>query len=145
MGRLVSRLFVLLVLLSLALALGATGVYGTWWYGVIGAGIFAVFLMGAAGLIPSAMSRLREDQRRTGSALLQAFGALCVLEVLIMGLVVWAYGNRSLSGNNAYEVLGLLIFLGLIGVGIQGAIATAARFAYVRNQEHQPTNRRLTH
>ena len=143
MLRLALRLFFLLVLFSAALAFGATGVYAEWWYGLIGAGIFVVFLGLAPLLINSAMARLPEVDRKGGAALLQAFGALCGLEVLVMGLVTWCYGNRSLSDNNAYQALGLIIFLALLGIGIMGAIGALARFAYVHNQDHRPINRRV--
>lgn len=131
----------LLVLFSAALSFGAVGVFGTWWYGLIGAGIFVVFLALGGLLVPSARKQLPEEDAKPGAALLQAFGALCMAELLVMGLVTWAYGNRSLSGNNAYQALGLIIFLGLLGVGIQGAIATLAYFAYVWNKAHPPRNR----
>jgi len=51
-----------------------------------------------------------------------------------MALVSWVVGNRTLYENNAYQVLGLLIFLGLLGVGVQGVLVTAARFVYIRNR-----------
>ncbi len=143
MLRLAFRLLFLLLLFSAALAFAATGVFGEWWYGLIGAGIFVVFLGLAPLLINSATARLSEVDRKSGAALVQAFGALCGLELLVMGLVTWAYGNRSLSGNNAYQALGLIIFLALLGIGIMGAIGALARFAYVHNQDHHPINRRV--
>jgi hypothetical protein len=143
--RLALRLLFLLLLFSTALAFGATGVFSDWWYGVIGAGIFVLFLGLAPLLINSASARLPEVDRKSGAALLQAFGALCVLELLVMGVVTWAYGNRTLSDNNAYQALGLIIFLAMLGVGIMGAIGTLARFAYVHNQDHRPINRRVAH
>lgn len=143
--RLSGRLLVLALLLSAAVALAAAGVFAAWWYGVIGGGLFVLFLASGGLLVPSARSRLREGEARSGAALLVAFGTLCTLEVLIMGMVTWAYGNRTLAGNNAYQALGLVIFLSLIGAGIGGTVVTLARFAYLWSREHPPLERGAAH
>lgn len=140
MGRLVARLFVLLVLFTLSMALVATGIFAaTWWLWVIGLGVLVVFVALGGLLVPSAQRQMPHDRIKSAAALLQAFGSVCAAELLGMGLVTWCYGNRSLSGNDAYQALGLIIFLGLLGVGVQGTIATIARFTYVYNHPADPS------
>lgn len=135
MGRLYNSLFVLLLVFSAAMSFVTLGVYASqWWWSVIGVGILVVFVALGGLLVPPAQKAIPPAQRSTASAALQAFGAFCGLELFVMAIVCWCIGNRTLHDNNAYQALGLLIFLGLVGVGIQGALATIARFVYVRNQ-----------
>ena len=65
---------------------------------------------------------------------MQLFGAFLMTEFLVMALICWILGNRSLHGNNAYQTLGLLIFLALLGAGAQGIIVTFSRWLYFRNE-----------
>jgi hypothetical protein len=132
--RLAFRFSLLLLLFALAMAFVALGVFSQWWYALIGAGVLAVFIALGGLLVPSARGRVRQRDVKAAAALSQAFGAWCALLFLVMALVTWCYGNRYLHGNSAYEALGLIIFLGLLGVGIQGALFTLVRFAYVHNQ-----------
>lgn len=135
MGRLYNSLFVLLVVFSTAMSFVTLGVYvSQWWWSVVGVGILVVLAGLGGALVPPARKALAPEQAKTAAAALQAFGALCGLEVFIMAIVCWCVGNRTLDANNAYQALGLLLFLGLVGVGIQGAIGASARFVYVRNR-----------
>lgn len=135
MGRLYGSLFVLLMVFSTGLAFISDGVYaGLWWVSVIGVGILVVFAGLGGALVPPARKALPADQSKTAMALLGAFGAVLGAEFFTMALFCWIIGNRTLAGNNAYQALGLLIFLGLLGVGIQGAIGAIGWFAYVYNR-----------
>lgn len=135
MGRLYNSLLVLLVVFSAAMSFVALGVYASqWWWSVVGIGILLVFAALGGLLVPPARKALAPEQRKTASAALQAFGALCGAEFFVMAIVSWCIGNRTLYDNNAYQALGLVLFLGLVGIGIQGAIGAAARFVYVRNR-----------
>ena len=58
---------------------------------------------------------------------------LLALEFFIMATVCWVVGNRTLYLNNAYQALGLLIFLGLASVGVGGALGGVVMFTYVRH------------
>jgi hypothetical protein len=134
-GRLYNSLFVLLLVFSAAMSFVTLGVYASqWWWTVVGVGILVVFAGLGGALVPPARKALAPAQARTAAAALQAFGALCGLEFFIMAIVCWCIGNRTLSANNAYQALGLLLFLGLVGVGIQGALGASARFVHVRNR-----------
>lgn len=135
MGRLYASLTVLVLLFSAAMSFITLGVHQyQWWWSVVGVGILLVFVAAGGVLVPRARRAVPERDAKTAAALLQAFGALLATEFFIMALITWAIGNRSLSDNNAYQTLGLLIFLGLLGLGAQGLVATTARFVYVRNR-----------
>lgn len=135
MARLFLRLVFLLAVFCLSMAFVALGVFSEWWYGVIGAGILVAFVAFGGMLVPSARSDLPGHDAKSAAALVQVGGALCATAFLVMAIVTWAYGNRTLFANNAYQALGLIIFLGLAGVGIMGSIGALARFAYVRQRE----------
>lgn len=135
MGRLYNSLFVLLLLFSAAMSFVTLGVYvSQWWWSVIGVAILLAVVALGGLLVPPAQKAVAPADKASASAALQVFGALCACEFFIMAQVSWVVGNRTLSDNNAYQALGLLIFLGLIGVGIQGVLFTAARLVYVRNE-----------
>lgn len=135
MGRLYNSLFVLLLLFSAAMSFVTLGVYASqWWWSVIGVAILLVFVALGGLLVIPAQKALAPSDKASASAALQVLGAVCACEFFIMALVSWVVGNRTLSDNNAYQALGLLLFLGLIGVGVQGVLFTAARFVYVRNE-----------
>jgi hypothetical protein len=134
-GRLYNSLFVLLLVFSTAMSFVTLGVYASqWWWSVVGVGILLVFAGLGGVLVPPARKALAPAQATTASAVLQAFGAVCGLEFFVMAIVCWCIGNRTLYANNAYQALGLVLFLGLVGVGIQGAIGATARFVHVRNR-----------
>jgi hypothetical protein len=134
-GRLYNSLFVLLLVFSAAMSFVTLGVYvSQWWWSVIGVAILLVFVALGGLLVPSAQKALAPADRATGSAALQVLGSVCACEFFIMAIVTWVVGNKTLFDNNAYQALGLLLFLGLIGIGIQGVLFTLARFVYVRNE-----------
>lgn len=135
MGRLYGSLFVLLVVFSAAMSFVADGVYADiWWVAVIGVAILVAFAALGGLLVPPARKALAPEDRTSGTAAVAALGALLGAEFFTMALVCWVIGNRTLAANNAYQALGLVIFLGLLGVGVQGALGAIAWFAYVRNQ-----------
>lgn len=135
----VRTLYVSLVGLTLlfccAMSFGTLAVYDrTWWPGVVAGAVLIVFL-GIAGLvIPGPLRSLSGGYRRTARAAVIMFSSWWGLAFFIMALITWALGKRTVSPNNAYLTLGLLIFLGLVGMGIQGVIAMTAWFVHVRNQ-----------
>lgn len=134
MSRLYVTLFALLLVFSTAMSLVADGVYSLTWGPAI-AGIVVLFVFAGLGglVVPPARRTETAGQKKTATAALQAFGALCGAEFFTMALVSWIIGNRTLYLNNAYQALGLVIFLGLLGVGVQGGIAAVGWFLYVRN------------
>ena len=135
MGRLYNSLFVLLLVFSAAMSFVTLGVYvSQWWWSVIGVAILLVFFALGGLLVPSAQKAVAPADRATASAALQVLGAVCACEFFIMAIVTWVVGNKTLFDNNAYQALGLILFLGLIGIGIQGVLFTLARFVYVRNE-----------
>jgi hypothetical protein len=134
-GKLYASLAVLVVVFSAAMSFITLGVHGlTWWWSVIGVGILVVFLALGGLLVPSARKGVAEEDTKTANAVMQLFGAFLTTEFLVMALICWCIGNRSLNGNNAYQVLGLLIFLALLGAGAQGVVVTVARWLYFRNE-----------
>lgn len=134
MGSLSARLFGLFLVFSLAMALVPYGLYsGTWGWSVAGAGLLLLFVVLGGLLVPRALKAAGPERRKLANALLQFFGAFLVLEFLIMGFMMWIYGNRTFPDNSAYQTLGLILFLGLLGVGIMGALATFIYLFYVYN------------
>lgn len=132
-GRLYNSLLVLLVVFSAAMSFVALGVYASqWWWSVVGVGILLFFVALGGLLVPPARKALGPGQKKTAGAALQAFGSLCGAEFFVMAIVSWSIGNRTLYDNNAYQALGLVLFLGLLGVGVQGALGAVSRFLYVR-------------
>lgn len=135
MGRLYASLAVLVLVFSAAMSFVTLGVHSlTWWWSVIGVGILGVFLALGGLLIPSARKKVGPADTKTANAIMQLFGAFLTTEFLVMALICWCLGNRTLNANNAYEALGLLIFLALLGAGAQGVVVTFARWLYFRNE-----------
>lgn len=134
MGSLSARLFGLLLVFSLAMALVPYGLYsGTWGWSIAGAGLLVLFVAMAGLLVPHAIRAAGPERRKLVNALLQFFGAFLLLEFLIMGFMMWIYGNRTFPDNSAYQALGLILFLGLLGVGIMAVLATFTYLFYVYN------------
>ncbi|MGH8979611.1 MAG: hypothetical protein ACRDWE_01130 [Acidimicrobiales bacterium] len=106
----------------------------TWWPGVVAGGILLFFLAVGGLVIPGPLRSLSGGQLRTARAAVIMFSSWWGLEFFIMALVTWALGRRGLAPDNGYLTLGLLIFLGLAGAGIQGVLAMTAWFVHVRNQ-----------
>ncbi|HEY3942868.1 MAG TPA: hypothetical protein VGL60_10315 [Acidimicrobiales bacterium] len=135
MGKLYGYLLFVLLAFSAAIGLMSAGIFGSDWIPlVVGAALLVVTLAIAGLLVRDGRRGLDPDETKVANSLLAAFGAFCTLEVLTMGLVLWAWGNRSLHANNWYQVLGLLIFLALVGIGVQGALATPVMFIYARSK-----------
>jgi hypothetical protein len=134
MGRLYAVLFLMLVVFSASMSLIAAGVYNShWWVWVIGVGILVLFLI-LGPVIPRTQKAVPPRDAKTAKAALGAFGALLALAFFTMAMVCWVVGNRTLYLNNAYQVLGFLIFLGLAGLGINGAMGAIFMFTYVRHR-----------
>jgi hypothetical protein len=134
-GKLYGSLAVLVLVFSAAMCFITLGVYDlTWWWSVIGVGILVVFVALGGLLIPAARKQVAEEDEKTANGIMQLFGAFLMTEFLVMALICWILGNRSLHGNNAYQTLGLLIFLALLGAGAQGVVVTFARWLYFRNE-----------
>lgn len=135
MGKLYGWLAALVVVFAVSMALATWSVYAQSWPLGVAAGLAFLLFLAGAGVIPGPLRTLSGARLKVAKALLQAFGALCGALFLTMALVTWILGKRSIGHNNAYDTLGLLIFLGLLGIGIQGAIFMIGRFLYVRNRE----------
>ncbi len=135
MGRLYGALVILGLIFSVTVALLTAAMHNLdWVWAVVGGGVGVVFLATGGLLVPPARKAVPSGWEKAASALLQFFGAFCTAEVLIMALIGWVVGNRSYEHSVAYGVLGLLIFLGLLGIGVQGLLGTLVRFLYLRNQ-----------
>lgn len=142
MGRLTLSVLALLVIFATSMSFIVLGVYNDDWISsVIGVAILLVFFALGGLVIPKTKAALPQERQRSANALVQTLGAFCLLLFLIMALVAWGLGNRSVSGNG-YQVIGLLIFLGLIGLGVPGAIFTLGMFAYLFDQENKAGARR---
>jgi hypothetical protein len=112
------------------------GVYNLQWgWALIGVGFLVVFVALGGVLVPSGRAAIPEQDKDTANWLMQFFGATCATLFFVMALVSWVVGNRTLSSNNWYQVLGLLIFLGLAGLGITGMAATGFMLAVAANKQ----------
>ena len=105
-----------------------------WWPGVVAGAILVVFLAIGGVVIPGPLRSLTGGYRRTARTAVVAASSWWGLEFFIMAMITWIIGKRSVGPNNAYLTLGLLIFLGLVGMGIQGVLAMTAWFVHVRNE-----------
>ena len=118
-----------------AMSFATLAVYtDTWWPGAVAGGILLLFLAVSGAVIPGPLRSLSGGYRKTARSAVIAASSWWGLEFFIMAMVTWILGKRSVGDNNAYLTLGLLIFLGLAGMGIQGVLATTAWFVHVRNQ-----------
>jgi hypothetical protein len=118
-----------------AMSFATLAVYNdSWWPGVVAVGILVVFLGMGGAVIPGSLRALSGGARRTARTAVVAASSWWGLEFFIMALVTWILGKRSVGENNAYLTLGLLIFLGFAGMGIQGFLAMTAWFVHVRNE-----------
>lgn len=139
MNRAVRTLYLTLIGLTLlfacSMSFATLAVYtDTWWPGVVAGGILLLFLAISGAVIPGPLRSLSGGYRRTARAAVVMSSSWWGLAFFIMAMVTWILGKHSVGANNAYLTLGLLIFLGLAGMGIQGVIATTAWFVHVRNQ-----------
>lgn len=135
MGRLYGALVILGLIFSVAVSFLTAAMHTLdWVWAVVGVAVGIVFLATGGLLVPPARKAVPAGWDKTAGALLQFFGAFCTAEVLVMALIGWVVGNRSYGHSVAYGVLGLLIFLALLGIGIQGMLGTLLRFLYLRNQ-----------
>lgn len=125
----------LTLVFACAMCFATLAVYtDTWWPGVVAAGILLVFLAISGAVIPGPLRSLSGGYRRTAKTAVIAASSWWGLEFFIMAVITWIIGKRSVGANNAYLTLGLLIFLGFAGLGIQGVLAMTAWFVQVRNQ-----------
>ncbi len=125
----------LTVVFACAMCFATLAVYtDTWWPGVVAGAILVVFLAIAGAVIPGPLRSLTGGYRRTARTAVVAASSWWGLELFIMAMITWILGKRSVGPNNAYLTLGLLIFLGLVGMGIQGVLAMTAWFVHVRNE-----------
>lgn len=135
MAKLYASLFWLTLLFAAAMSFATLAVYDDqWWPGVVAGGFLVVFAGLGGVLVPGVTRSLSGGRLRTARAALQLFGSLCGLQFFTMALITWILGKRVVGPNNAYLTLGLLLFLGLIGIGIQGVLAMVGYFVYVRNE-----------
>jgi len=137
-GEAVRTLYLTLIGLTIVFACSMSfatlGVYtDAWWPAIVAGGVLLVFLAVAGAVIPRSLRPLSGGYRTTARAAVVMFSSWWGLEFFIMALITWIHGKQSIGPNNGYLTLGLLIFLGFVGMGIQGALATTAWFVYVRN------------
>ncbi len=142
MTRLYTSLLALLIVFSTALGFLAATAWDSWWvWGLVGGILVVAFLALGGKLVPPARAALPARDAASASALLRAFGALCTAEVLLLGLVLWIWGNRTYASSTPYQVLGLLIFLALVGAGVPGALTTLVLFLRSRALLHAEAHR----
>lgn len=135
MAKLYTSLFALVVLFACAMSFATLAVHADeWWPGAVAGGLLVVFAALGGLLIPGSIRSLSGGRLRTGRAAVQLFGSVCGLLFFMMAIITWALGKRAVGPDNGYLVLGLLIFLGLAGIGIQGVLAMVAWFVNVRNE-----------
>ncbi len=144
MARLYRAITLLVLVFSLAMALVCYGVYASpWWISLVGVAVLLGFVGLGGLLVPPARRHQTGDDAKEGGAALQMMGAFVTTELLVAALLVWISGNPTLSHNDAYQVLGLLIFLALLGLGAQGVLVTFAKWLYVRNSRAMARRRSL--
>lgn len=135
MAKLYVSLIGLTLVFACAMSFATLAVYDdAWWPGIVAGVLTLAVLAGAGGVITRSLATLAGGYRKTARAAAALFGSLCGLQFFVMALITWILGKRAVGPNTAYLTLGLLIFLGLLGVGIQGALAMIGWFAYVRNR-----------
>jgi hypothetical protein len=133
-GKLYGLVTGMVLVFAAAMSFATLAVYiDDWWPGLVAGGLLMGFAV-AGGLIPPMLRSLEEREVRAAKALLQLFGSLCGLLLFTMALISWILGKRYIHASSGYTTLGLLIFLGFAGVGLQGALAMAGYFTYVRNE-----------
>ena len=138
MGRLYGALVGLTFLFATSMSFAALAVYDlTWWPGAVAGGVLVVFLAVSGAVIPGPLRALSGARRKTALAAVVMFSALWGALFFVMALITWILGKQALpvstGSGNGYLTLGLLIFLGLVGLGIGGVVATTAYFVAVRN------------
>ena len=111
-------------------ALSAYSDDATW--AIVGAAALLLFVGLGGALVPKARQAVPDADRKAASWFMQFFGAFVTTELLVAALIAWIMGNRTHSESNIYQVLGLLIFLALLGAA-QGVIATFVLFLYHRD------------
>jgi hypothetical protein len=124
----------MVLLFAAAMSFCVLSVYdNAWYWGFTGAGILMAF--GAFGglFVPTVLKSLSGGELRSAKAFLQLFGSIIGLLFFTMATICWILGKRYIGPSNAYTALGVLIFLGFAGVGLQGVMAMAGYFAYVHN------------
>jgi hypothetical protein len=125
----------LTLLVACAMSFAVLGVYtDTWWPAVVAGGLLVLSVTLGGALISRTVRSLSGGYRRTARAAVIMASSWWGLAFFIMALINWILGKRVIGPNNAYLTLGLLIFLGFVGMGIQGALAMSAWFVHVRNQ-----------
>lgn len=123
------------LLFACAMSFATLAVYeDTWWPGAVAVGVLLVFAAIGGATIPGPLRSLAGGYRSTARAAVVMFSSWWGLAFFIMALVTWILGKRAVGDNNAYLTLGLLIFLGFVGMGIQGALAMTGWFFHVRNR-----------
>jgi hypothetical protein len=134
-GRLYLTLIGLTLVFACSMSFATLGVYtDTWWPAAVAGGTFVIFAAVAGAAIPRALRSLTGGYRRTARAAVVMCSSWWGLLFFVMAMISWALGKRVVGPNNAYLTLGLLVFLGLAGAGIQGVVAMTAWFVHVRNQ-----------
>lgn len=135
MAKLYVSLIGLALVFACAMSFATLAVYDNiWWPGIVAGVLTVAVLGGSRTVMKGALGTLDGGYRKTAQAAGLLFGSLCGCMFMIMALITWVAGKRVVGENNAYLTLGLLIFLGLVGIGIQGVLAMVAWFAYIRNQ-----------
>jgi hypothetical protein len=130
--KLYGALIVLVLVFATSMSFISLGVYELqWWWSVVGVGILVVFAAAMGLVVKKARADIADSDQKMVKSLLQMVGSIYAGLFLTMAMVTWALGNRVLSDSTAYGILGLLIFLALLGVGIQGVLVTIAMFSKV--------------
>jgi hypothetical protein len=134
MKRLYAAIAVLVPVWSVSMAFFAASAYNdNWTLSIVGLVALVVFFGLGGLLMPTAQRAATTEDRKGAFWLVQFFGAVVTTELLLAALLAWIAGNRTHQGSNAYQVLGLIIFLALLGAA-QGVPATFTFFLARRGQ-----------
>jgi hypothetical protein len=143
MNRLYATIAMLVLFWSVAMSFFALSAYkDDWTWSIVGV-IALVFFAGLGGLsMPRARAAATEEDRKSSFWMLQFFGSLITTEFLLAALIAWIMGNRTHHSSNAYQTLGLIIFLTLLAVG-PGIIVTYTIFLARRSELSNEARRNL--
>ena len=136
MKRLYAAVTALITIWTVSMLFFAVAAYrDDWTWSIIGVAALLMFAGLGGLLIPDAQRAATGEDRRGTFWLMQFFGSFVTTVLLVAALIAWIMGNRTHHDSNAYQTLGLLIFLALLGAG-QGVPATFVLFLSRRSQHH---------
>jgi hypothetical protein len=138
MKRFYAAITTLIVVWSVSMGFFALAAWDDdWTWAIVGVVALVVFAGLGGLLMPPARTKAAAEDERGTFWLTQFFGASVTTEFLLAAQLAWVAGNRTHHAGNAYQTLGLVIFLALLGVG-QGVPATFVFFLAKRSHPDNP-------